>query len=776
MKEKIEAIINARKSRIGKIEEKLDHLSLLEKALSSYEKLRNSIIDKDGNLKEDSPHAHMLLKHPDMVKSIHLASTELLHSKTSDYRKELERLKNIYSRNSISILVFGFASSGKSTLIQSITGLDNDVVVACGERGDGLHVTGASSYIYNADQFKARVYFYSKEDILRQFNDNLTALLKIHSPLETYKIDNFEDIPNFNPELFGLTKKDAASLIMIQEHFPLVRNLVSGYGSDGQPLCLETDDKGRKYLLLTNPQDVKLFIAQHDGNNILKDRIYYYNYLAIERVDIFSHFPNSENIGQVVLMDNVGLGDPTNLLATKRTMYQAIADNSDAVILLFKPEENGNWVNRQDDILQQVDALRIKDHAKKEERMDINQLFFLLNDCGKNHNDCNDCKSWFNGKESIQKGNRDETCIIVNAKDPANTEIAISSVLTQMIQHLPSIDRRMEDKIGEAEEKFTQSLTEFVRKVRKVLIANNKREDIVMFDTLFKKLYDGDLRIALDDMLKNAKDTEAQTSADLHKQLMTRSTPEAAYRKVEKADALIDEQLRNTPWPITAYLNVSAHLRHSIPTDFRQIDTDLSKQIEKRKAEAFNIIYETGLMKKLLKKDKNDQDSTRSINNWAKKFIETFLSADSYPLLNQLFTNLLSFHQNVDGFLLPRIIKHLDTFANNQPIKITTGQEKKIIKYYLRLNITDAIEAIRSDLQGFINIPNEAIYFALDEFTYGIIYSEQVRAEARKLYANFYETIWDGEVDRMKLQQEAFEAWEKQRQALKEVADYFTKD
>lgn len=776
MKQKIEAIINARKSRIGKIDERLELLEKLEKGLLSYEKLRNIIVNNNGELKENCPYSSMLLQHPDMVKKIYLANSGLLNGKCSDYRKELERVKNIYSRNSISLLVFGFASSGKSTLIQSITGLGNDVVVACGIRDDGLHVTGASSYIYNSDIFDARVYFYSKEDILRQFNENLESLLKKYNPGVTFQIENFEDIPIFNPELYIPDQKKAASLIIIKENYHLIRNLVTGYDKDSQPLSLSVDEKGRKYLRLSNPQEVKLYVAQHDGNDDIHSRSYFYNYLAVERVDIFSSFPNSEKIGRVVLMDNVGLGDPTNLLATKRTMYQAIADNSDAVILLYKPEENGNWVNRQDDILQQIDALRVKDHAKNEERMDINQLFFLLNDCGINHNDCENCKAWFNGKDTIQKGNRDETCIIVNAKDPADSEKAISDILTQMIEHLPTIDMRMENKLDKAEEEFTRVLSEFVRNVRKVLITTNKNQNIITFDNLFKNLYDGDLRIALDDMLQNAKDNEAQTSADLYKQLMKRSTPEDAEQKVEQADSLIDEQLRKTPWPITAYLNVSAYLRHSIPTDFRRIDTDLSKQIEKRKSEAFKIFYETGLMKRILKKDKKEIDSVKAINLWARKFTETFLAAENYPLLNQLFTNLLEFHQNVDGFLLPRIIKHLDTFTANQPNSIPRGQEKKIIKYYLRVNMTDAIQAIRTDLKGFTNIPNEAIYFALDEFAYGIIYSEQVRTEARKLYANFYESLWEDEANNVTLQQQAFEDWEKHRIVFKDILDYFIND
>ncbi len=781
LKEKIDNIISMRQSRVGGINERIHNLEELSKEIANFESLRSSIVDDQGALKEDCIFAPMLIKHPEMIAKIAEATTPMLKSRMASYSAELHRLQRIYSRDSISVMVFGWAGAGKSTLIQSITGLDNNVVFAAEDRSEGIHCTGASSYIYNAPSFEARVYFYTKEELLKIFNENFLRLQKkFCGPNSNHQLSQFYQIQSFVPSDYGLPNDtNSASLKLFSLHFQLINDLSSGINPDDHstPLRLETDTEGRAYLKLLQPELVQQYVAQYNGKSG-SELVEYHNFIAVKRVDIFTPFPNSATVGKIVLMDNVGLGDPTNDQATQDTMYESIAANSDAVVFLYSPDSDANFVSAQNRLLNIVRNMRTKDFTSQEERMDKNQLFMLVNKVvtpkKDNSDNCKNFKSWFHLKDEVHGGGRDETCFIVSAIDPIETNNVLVAVLDQMIAHLPDIDCRMEDKVAASEERFLSELNQFLNKVNQVTLSSNT-QGMISFFHRFEQLYHTDLRLNLIDMLKEAKDRSCEVSSDLNRQLMTRCTSEKASQIIEEVDNLIDKQLAKQPHPINAYLNAAAYLRHAIPNGFRAVDTDLKQKIEARKALPLEIMYKAGRLSKILKKDKHITDEVSAIVEWGKKFMELFLDEENYPLLHKLFSDLLAFNQNVEGFLLPKIIKHLNTF-DNAPANIPNGKEKKVIRYYLDVNLSDAFTAIRNDLENFVEAPNEAIYFALDEFAYGLVYSEEVTEEARKLYANFYEPIWKHEVAMDQQQQQAFQEWTDQMNALSVIRDYFEND
>lgn len=777
--DQINQIIDIRQSRLGSINEKLERLEALSSELVNYERLRDSIVDHQGKLKEDSPFAPMLLSHPEMVKRIFEAATPTLKSSIATYSAELKRLHHIYSRNSISVLVFGFAGAGKSTLIQRITGLDNNVILASDDRSEGIHCTGASSFVYNAPEFEARVYFYTADELLKIFNKNFMTLQKKYcGPNNLCQLNSFDEIQNFVPTDYYLPNgPEVASLNLYTAHFQLIRSLTSETYPDGSAMHMSSDKNGLRYLKLTDPSLVQQYVAQYNGKSG-DELIEYFNFIAVKRVDIFTPFPNAENVGKIVLMDNVGLGDPTNDQSTQDTMYESIAANSDAVIFLYSPDAGPGFVSDQKEIMELVRNLRTKDFTTGEERMDKNQLYMLVNkvETSKINNsaNCEAFRRWFNSQDKVHGGGRDETCLIVKAIDPEECNNALIKVLDQMIQHLFDIDRRMEDKAATTETAFATELQNFLRKVGLVTLATDGQNRIINFDKRFQQLYRNHVRKDLIKMLEEARDRSSEISSDLHKQLMTRCTSEKATEKIDEIDEVIDHQLDIQPHAIDAYLNTAAYLRHAVPNDFRKVDTDLQRKIEERKARPFETLFTIGRLSKLLKMDKRQTDKTTAMVDWARKFTQLFLDEENYPLLHKLFSDLLAFHQNVDGFLLPKIIKHLDTFQENAPATtIPTGKEKKIIRYYLNTNLIDSFEEIRKDLTNFVHAPNEAVYFALDEFAYGLIFSEEVANEARKLYANFYEVIWEEEVEKEEQQNHAFEEWTKQKRKLSEIKDYF---
>ena len=93
--------------------------------------------------------------------------------------------------------------------------------------------------------------------------------------------------------------------------------------------------------------------------------------------------------------------------------------------------------------------------------------------------------------------------------------------------------------------------------------------------------------------------------------------------------------------------------------------------------------------------------------------------------------------------------------------------------WYIGTNTTDSFNAIRDDLVNFIKAPQEAVYYALDEFCYGLVYSKEVKDEAFKFYSGFYKEIWEEEIEKDAPAQKAFKEWEEEMKRLVELRNYF---
>ena len=169
--QQIQQIIAKRKeARLPLIEGKIAFMESLLQRVNSLDNLIKEI--KSQCEIKKGPYYAILAADPGMELRLQNVSTEDTRAAIAELQKELVRLRTRFSRRNISLQVFGMAGSGKSTFIQSVTGLGNDVVLA----SEGGHCTGVSSFIYNSDHFEARVYIYTENEMLALFNKNLEAL------------------------------------------------------------------------------------------------------------------------------------------------------------------------------------------------------------------------------------------------------------------------------------------------------------------------------------------------------------------------------------------------------------------------------------------------------------------------------------------------------------------------------------------------------------------------------------------------------------------------
>ena len=248
MEQLINDIIKHRNEQVLGIDAQISTIKSIRRELENYNALRMSIVDDEGNIKEDGKYGY-LMKYPNVVASIYDATPESLYPEIDEYIANLERLRHRFCRKSLTIQIFGGAGSGKSTFIQSITNLDNNVVMAA----EGDHCTGTTSYIrnINEDRFEARIYPYTRYEILNIFNDGLKEALRAKN-LNEFTIGSFGEIEAFDLESVGLDVRDYVVSHYIT-NFSTIRSVLDDLDANG----ILDEENNRRYIRIDNPVNVQ---------------------------------------------------------------------------------------------------------------------------------------------------------------------------------------------------------------------------------------------------------------------------------------------------------------------------------------------------------------------------------------------------------------------------------------------------------------------------------------------------------------------------------------
>lgn len=773
IKQQIEQIIAKRKrSRLPLIENQIAFVESLLQRINSLDMLINEI--KTQCEMKKGPYYSILASDPGMEVRLQNVSTEDTRMAITELQQELLRLKMRFSRKSISLQVFGMAGSGKSTFIQSVTGLDNDVVLA----SEGGHCTGVSSFIYNSDHFEARVYLYTEEDMLALFNKNLEALEKNFNPTITPTLlHKFDDIHGFKLENVGLPSAMDGRLSVMKyvENYSLISNLISGRNAEGRPLAgLKQDADGRKYIEITDSTQVQQWVAQHNGHHTSDPNyVAYMNYLAVDRVDIYKKFL-CEDAGDIVLMDNVGLGDASNDVSTEQHMYQAIADNSDAVILLYQPKPNSGWRGEEDSINSRLNNIRFKNVYQDIERMDVHELYFLLNERNTpgfdNSKDCPEVVKAFRAEPYERK----ETILIANAADKDSTrKDAIEPILTQLMEYLDSIDVRMLENVNTLGEHLYMNYKILSDSVSKVIAGSMKQgsNELKKFRELYRSnlTYAKELKI-LDDKYYAEKDKPCPEVKEKIDEVINKLTklidrPDVIVLDVEKGEKATNDLLEK-------YCNI---FRNKIYAAFDEVTTDVLLPLQNRlKDSIIKILFENALLGRIPLQNYAVEDGASQ--EWLKTFVTEKVDKEIYPHMHYMLNFVLDYQISIEGLMeynvarcLHTLDKHSSTFKTMAPL---TGmpdvqQAKKIWS-----EIVSRTSAIQIDMRKwrdeFSLIPSHSFYARTSMFR-DLLVDDTDTHMSEELY-NFYSenrmAIWREEFAGMIQEAEAFGSWNAESAAI----------
>ncbi len=768
MEQLINDILRKRNEQVPEIETQITVLKSILQNLKDYDNLRLSIIDSEGNLKEDSQYGY-LIRYPEVVASIFDASPNDLYPAINEHIERLERLKQRFGRKSLTIQIFGGAGSGKSTFIQSITNLDNNVVMAA----EGDHCTGTTSYIrnINEERFEARIYPYTKYEILKIFNDGLKETL-IAKNLKEYSINSFDEIENFNLQSIGLSITD-----YVVSHYITNFNTIKSVLSEVDTKGILDEENNRRYIKIEDPKNVQQYIAHHNDYKTSDPKYKTYKkYLAVKFVRVFTKF-NHSKAGKIELLDSVGFGDIATKSLVEKGMYQSIADNCDIVTIICCPFKRSDIAQAAET----MDKARYKGELPiRIERISGSCLFLVLNNDrrpDKNNTDyCEYSKSvWTNGMNPKVDSplHRTETILCADLHEPKETEVnVLVPILKQVTENLPNIDQNIKKEVNDKTLELQEQFNSFVQKISNVLIVNPTGGGHAGFITRFKNIYERELRIGLNSILKEAKDDINHPAAELGRRLKVKCNQDsiAGYIKALDTDIYnINPAATPAEW-LDSYEKLASKLAHSIPNNFKEIDIELNDIVANRKATILNCLYDNGKFNTILKRK---DDSTESTLEWGAKLNEFIVTEVEYPTLHNIIKELLTFNISIDGLLLFRIIKHFDELLKEENVPnaqdLKQGGEKAM-SFYLDRNLNYSFDKIKPELENFTTSPNEAIYYALDSFVYNLLYHPRIKDECILLYQRYENKIWREDLESIQAQTVALDDWKNIRDKMKQFS------
>lgn len=754
MREDIRKILEKRASYIPYIDYVINNYRDVSACLSDFESFKAELLNDEGDI-VDSPYAVLLKQRPELHQLLQSLSTQALTLAIGSQLKKIERIRKRFCRHEISIQIYGKAGNGKSQLVRSITGLPEDVVPTT---NINEHCTGASSYIANSSTFVAHIYFYSPQDILDKFNKGLSnALWANHLDTGISLLNDFNEIEFFNPSNYGLDEnsKGVDSLLLYKNHFQQMRSLVNQTG-------LLTDMDGNKYKEIVTKEEIRTYVAQHNGlptddANFTR----YFNYLAVRYAKIYTTF-EYEDAGDILLMDNVGLGDVVNDASTKQNMYQAVADNSDAVIILYSPTPMGQSKADEAELLELLDDLRHETiDGKEEERVNVHGLFLLLNERKtEKYNNVLDCKA-VREKFTLPKEKngfgRQETILIADASNPLETtNKALVPILTQLLNNLLIIDENKVKEVNKESELVYKELSKFCNKIKDIIFDLPNDGDI--FHIIWKKTKEliDSIATNLGVLYSEADNKKNKSYGGIESAVQKEK--DSIFKNIKKKNQILERINVKLPTESIAaiYDSEMSKIRSTISNKFEKSGIDSIKDLPNMEVKdpIYKLLYDVANWKKLpLKAGTFPHYSAEWINAVKEEYLKNF------PSLVEAIDFIQKYEIRVDDYLdyqIESALSILDFNTNDYEILRPKFPEKKedesLVEHNSKMakaiwqgmynHLTELQQRLNGKFDTLSILPYHSIYARIRKFREKLLMSENGIEELEAFYFKNCRIFW----------------------------------
>ena len=321
----ISNILKNRKANLPEIEKQIHRWQIMKENFNSLDSTLDTVISDA----ETPDELRTVLKNVD---------TAEIQNSIPRVLADLDSLKERFSRDTINIGVSGQARVGKSTLLQSISGLGEEQVPT----GDNLPVTAVKSQIFHSDKNIADIEFHTftsfKESILFPYHNELA--LTCPQTIREFRGYSYPENENDLVE-----SKRIPSNITILEKLKQMQSALWSYEDLlNQPARQVDLTMLREYVAY--PKDTEESTPETCQRK----------YLAVKDVSIYCSFPSAP-VKQLGFIDLPGLGELS--ASTEEHHLQGLKKGVDFVILVKRPGGgDGFWSAKDGSAVNLLDKAR----------------------------------------------------------------------------------------------------------------------------------------------------------------------------------------------------------------------------------------------------------------------------------------------------------------------------------------------------------------------------------------------------------------------------------
>jgi hypothetical protein len=693
--EKIDNILEQRRPVAGKIEKVIKNLNSLSFNLTKLDIMKNNIAenaedDIKGRLKE--------------------INVQNIQNSIISEINNLNKIKSRFSRDTLNIGVVGRARTGKSRLLQSLTGLTSEEI----PDGNRLHCTGVRSSIYHNPDIETygEVFFHTEQSFLDEVIAPYYEELRLG--MRPFSLKDFSE--NELPPL----SENSPFYADPRAKYEHLRNYYSNFTRYANLL-------GKAPLRISKGQ-IREYVAQDTQGG---ERIYF-NYLSVREVKIVCKYPSS-GAGKIALIDMPGLGDTG--IGDEERLIKILGENIDIVLFVRMPKSSGDfWAD--------VDV-KLYDTARSSlVNLPVDLWsFMILNRTGKNSENGDNSNNCIDLAETIGKHHiKVLDSLIVDCADLNSVQTKIlDKILDYMADNISSLDKRYSATCQDNLNQLHRLVYSEIDKCRKALgeVKTSTSEEFI----LFRRLFDGiwtELTNGLEHLLRELRPERDSKESPFKSRLA--KVLDICNEKRGIPDINQIEVRRHTEGSYDIVYNKYLHeMRTDITGQFLLLDEGLKETLDKKRTLVAKILSEKGKVGEFIKSD-------------GPLFLEDFFNIlpERLSKLRLGFEIITAFNLSYRGLIHHRIRKLLDCFVPDETDqKLSRQPSAKDVRVNLERLYGRVLYEIESETEKFLCEPNQSAFCMVEEFIDRVIRSEGVKSEWEEFYYDFRADIWSSEFARL---------------------------
>ena len=397
IKETVDEILRNRKNEISNFSGEREKITRIRDCLDNVKSFLNSVGDSEFSTRIES-----------IDRDLKVAFNDF------------ENLKNRLERSTINIGVAGRTHAGKSTLLQTLSGLSEDEIPTADGKTNykAMPTTAVHSQILNGPEKRAIITFHTRDSF---YEKRVHPYLRHFKTLSIHSIADFStfDFSKLSVEADESKKAEAqADLERLQEISEAYKYFEAFIGSGQTVLTGENFTELKNYVSYSYEHPEKRF------------------YPAVDNVKIYSPFNIASSLKDVKvgLIDLPGFGEAT--AEVDKILLDGIKNDVDCTTLIF-PTNNGIFIGK--DEIQSFDSISDAQSSIKDK---TNFISFIINKTKDPNGD----------PESIKKGiktNFDKTsaspfdifeCSVKHSNEVCDM---FSEIITKLATTLPTMDNEV---------------------------------------------------------------------------------------------------------------------------------------------------------------------------------------------------------------------------------------------------------------------------------------------------------------------------------------------